>query len=330
MNTASPSKRRALAPVDANTRSPLGAARLSPSKLDLSKAKTNLGPSLVQSRPIKRPIEEDYDQENNGVAPDSTKKRRLSEAGAASHVPKNERPPSKEVDENTRPRSVSPEDPSIFDNSTIENSQVTVISEPDVETTTSHAAAAATAESRPRQGSMTREEARQKAEILRLRLGLASYKVRTNQADVPLEKLQVRPIRGKFPRPISSMVLSLPPLPAASSPRNMTTMSRKQPEKKRSDSPVRTAGPSPRRVLPTAPSQRRESGASAPRCAETAADKSPAGKREPEQTLPPPAGLNTPERRAAEREDAVSDSELGGAAEGLLSLSQSSPASVLK
>ena len=30
----------------------------------------------------------------------------------------------------------------------------------------------------------------QKAEILRLRLGLASYKVRTGQTDVPLERLQ--------------------------------------------------------------------------------------------------------------------------------------------
>ena len=34
----------------------------------------------------------------------------------------------------------------------------------------------------------------QKAETIRLRLGLAAYKVRTGQTDVPLEHLQVRPI----------------------------------------------------------------------------------------------------------------------------------------
>lgn len=40
---------------------------------------------------------------------------------------------------------------------------------------------------------------RQRAEILRLRLSLATYKVKTNQADVPLEKLQVRPVPGMTP-----------------------------------------------------------------------------------------------------------------------------------
>lgn len=39
----------------------------------------------------------------------------------------------------------------------------------------------------------------QKAEILRLRLGLASYKLRTGQTDVPLERLQIKPIPGRAP-----------------------------------------------------------------------------------------------------------------------------------
>lgn len=39
----------------------------------------------------------------------------------------------------------------------------------------------------------------QRAEILKLRLSLATYKVKTNQADVPLEKLQVRPVPGMTP-----------------------------------------------------------------------------------------------------------------------------------
>lgn len=36
----------------------------------------------------------------------------------------------------------------------------------------------------------------QKAEILKLRLSLATYKVKTNQTNVPLDKLQIRPVPG--------------------------------------------------------------------------------------------------------------------------------------
>ena len=36
----------------------------------------------------------------------------------------------------------------------------------------------------------------QKAEILRLRLGLASYKLKTGQTDLPLDQLQMRPLPG--------------------------------------------------------------------------------------------------------------------------------------
>jgi hypothetical protein len=42
--------------------------------------------------------------------------------------------------------------------------------------------------------SLTREQAREKAEILRLRLGLASYKLRTGQTSVPLADLQLKPL----------------------------------------------------------------------------------------------------------------------------------------
>ncbi|KAI6783946.1 whi5 like domain protein [Emericellopsis cladophorae] len=41
---------------------------------------------------------------------------------------------------------------------------------------------------------LTREQARERAEILRLRLGLASYKVRTGQTNVPLEDLVQKPL----------------------------------------------------------------------------------------------------------------------------------------
>lgn len=48
---------------------------------------------------------------------------------------------------------------------------------------------------------------KQKAEILKLRLSLATYKVKTNQTDVPLDKLQIRPVPGMArPRtPLPSM-----------------------------------------------------------------------------------------------------------------------------
>ncbi|KAI1735560.1 hypothetical protein F4680DRAFT_302350 [Xylaria scruposa] len=315
MNTTSPIKRRALAPVDANTRSPLGVSRLS--QLNVPKSKMTLGSKLVEPSTLKRPIQ----HEGNRETPNSAKKRRLSDARTESHSPRHERPVLKVVDNTHRPRSVSPEDSSLFDSSTIDNSQVTVISEPDADTT----AAPPATENRPRQGSMTREEARQKAEILRLRLGLASYKVRTNQLDVPLERLQVRPLAGKFLRRAPATVL-LPPS-QATSPRSiaLAAMSRSN-EEKRLSSPARIEGASSQAMLPTATLQRRETGDS---IAGAEVDKSPIRIREPEQTLPP-AYLNTPQRRLVETEDALSDSERGGAAEGLLSLSQSSPASTLK
>ncbi|KAI8953938.1 hypothetical protein F4801DRAFT_596635 [Xylaria longipes] len=277
-----------------------------------------LGTSLVEPSTLKRPIEQD----NDGEAPDSAKKRRLNDARAESHSPRNERPVVKDVNDIQRLRSVSPEDSSVFDNSTIDNSQVTAISEPDVDTTV----APPVAENRPRQGSMTREEARQKAEILRLRLGLASYKVRTNQADVPLERLQVRPWPGRrLPRQTPAAGL-LPPS-QATSPRSiaLAAMSRSNGEKRLS-SPARIERPLPQPVLPTASLRREESGSSV---AGVDVDKSPTRRPKPEQT-PSPACLNTPQRKLIETEDALSDSELGGAAEGLLSLSQSSPASTLK
>ncbi|KAI1429349.1 hypothetical protein F5Y12DRAFT_482271 [Xylaria sp. FL1777] len=316
MNAASPNKRRALAPLDANTRSSLGAPRLSPSKLDLLESKMTLGTSPIKPNALKRPIEQGGDRE----MPGSVKKQRFSDARAEPLSSQNEMPLQKEADDTLRPRSTSPEDLSLFDNSTIENSQVTVISEPDVETT----AAPAVTENRPRQGSMTREEARQKAEILRLRLGLASYKVKTNQTDVPLERLQVRRVPGRLIKQTPPAVLS--PALQPTSTQSLAAIS-KRGEAQRLSSPARIERECRRTVVPQAPlPSRRESSSSAP-CAD--ADKSPKRIKEPEQTLPPEI-LNTPQQKLAEKDDRFSDNELGGAAEGLLSLSQSSPASTLR
>ncbi|KAI3337383.1 hypothetical protein HD806DRAFT_37500 [Xylariaceae sp. AK1471] len=314
MNTTSPSKRRALAPLDANTRSPLAAPRLSPSKLDLPKTKTAMGTSPTKPGTIKRPIE----QENGQEAPGSAKKQRLSGGGSEQLSSRNERPTQKEVDDTPRPRSTSPEDSSVFDNSTIDNTEITVITEPDVES-----AAPAVAENRLRPRSMTRDEARQKAEILRLRLGLASYKVRTNQADVPLERLQIRPLPGRFLKQTPSAV-SLPPL-LKTPPRTIAKSPRDE-EKALSDS-EKSEGAFSRRALPTAPSQRRTEPSSSISHAEV--DKSPVRGQEVEPTFPP-ASLNTPMRQLADDDDELTDSGRGGAAKGLLSLSQSSPASSLK
>ncbi|KAI0808461.1 hypothetical protein GGR55DRAFT_651521 [Xylaria sp. FL0064] len=250
MNTTSPSKRRALAPLDANTRSPLGTSRLSPSKLGLSKPKMISAASPVKSNPIKRPMEQGGDLETPG----SAKKRRVSETRPEPLSSRNEKPLQKEVDNTPRPRSTSPEDPSLFDNSTIDNSQVTVISEPDVETAVTPAVAPAATGNRPHLGSMTREEARKKAEIIRLRLGLAGYKVKTNQTDVPLDKLQVRPLPGRVTKPTPPTILS--PASRATSTQCKTAIPRKD-ETQRLSSPARIERDTRRTALPPAPSPSR-------------------------------------------------------------------------
>ncbi|KAK4244175.1 hypothetical protein C7999DRAFT_17542 [Corynascus novoguineensis] len=93
----------------------------------------------------------------------------------------------------TRPRSASPDTPSVFDNSAVDNSQVTILTEPDATGPAPAPGLAAAPLPAPRtRPRLTREQAREKAEILRLRLGLASYKVRTGQTDVPLDRLEAR------------------------------------------------------------------------------------------------------------------------------------------
>ncbi|GAB1320736.1 hypothetical protein MFIFM68171_10946 [Madurella fahalii] len=88
---------------------------------------------------------------------------------------------------------------SVFDTSAAAND--TTLTEPDLHANPAPVTATATAPpprpttiTAPQRRSpaprLTRDQAREKAEILRLRLGLASYKVRTGQTDVPLERLQ--------------------------------------------------------------------------------------------------------------------------------------------
>ncbi|KAK0629832.1 hypothetical protein B0T17DRAFT_200416 [Bombardia bombarda] len=157
----------------------------------------------------------------------------------------------------SRQRSASPAASSIFDSSAmLSTSQDTTITEPDAELllqATAAAAAATTAAGPPvrrRTGSrLTREEAREKAEILRLRLGLANYKVRTGQTDVPLERLQMRRLSGSGGTYPSATTTSLPPLRSSAG----VQASQSSPLDRQSYTGSSSSSSSSRRPLPSAP-----------------------------------------------------------------------------
>ncbi|KAM0818480.1 hypothetical protein AB5N19_04292 [Seiridium cardinale] len=162
----SPTKRRVLAPLDANAQSP---ASIKTSKLGQGK------PLLPRDRnsPTKRSVD---------AADESAPKRQRILASSLDPAMAIESTPAKQ----DRDCSASPEPSSVFDNSIVDTSQATCATEPDTD------ALVPSPPRPPRRPTITREEARQKAEILRLRLGLAGYKLRTGQENVPLERLEVR------------------------------------------------------------------------------------------------------------------------------------------
>ncbi|KAF4964359.1 hypothetical protein FSARC_7726 [Fusarium sarcochroum] len=164
-STSSPTKRRALAPLDANA---LGTPK------DLFK------PTLGHS-PVKMAIE--------------GRKRLLDIEGSA--------PAGKKAclgrDEDASERSASPDVSSVFDTSANDASWATTTSDHD--TATAAPTATATTEQTTQQSpTLTRQQIRQRAETLRLRLSLANYKVRTGQTTVPLSELQQRPLPRESPR----------------------------------------------------------------------------------------------------------------------------------
>ncbi|KAM0482288.1 hypothetical protein ACHAPX_002804 [Trichoderma viride] len=116
-------------------------------------------------------------------------KKRTAEEGRQEGA--DESPETKKacVDGAARSRSPSIEASSLFDTSAGDASWATAPTEPDTAMATADTPLVAT---RPR--AMTREQAREKAEILRLRLGLAGYKLRTGQTTIPLSELQRRPL----------------------------------------------------------------------------------------------------------------------------------------
>lgn len=344
--TVTPTKRRVLGSIDVNIQMSPRSSKVSGSPLKKVTSREGTAtvprhaspsprkPSSKQATPKKRPLEGG----RGSVQPVS--KKLCSEFTAATttevSAPANVKPVQKhaavqDVDEDepsaSQPtagrRSISPDTSSVFDTSGMNTSQDTTITEPDTDApitiTTTATAPASTPSSvtetpsslppppPPPRRVPTREEFRQKAEILRLRLSLATYKVKTGQTDVPLDKLQVRPVPG--------MARHRTPLPSMSA----HTIQRSTPAQQwyRSLTP-----PGSRDVVAAVAAAAEEEGASH--------DKAAGKPSAPEKNvLPLPSVLSTPRKRRnddEEEEARLTSSALrGGAAKGLLSLSQGSP-----
>ncbi|KAJ6446667.1 whi5 like domain-containing protein [Purpureocillium lavendulum] len=182
---ASPTKRRAaLAALDANAMSAASPRLIGGGKDTAAVVKAVSSPAALWSASAALAVgakraaaaDRDDDATSLGLSTLSAKKPRLDEDALQHH-------------QQRVSRSHSPDSVSVFDTSAGEgdSSWATAATEPD------HVAAAMLARPRPR-SSLTREQAREKAEILRLRLGLASYKVRTGQVAVPLADLRHLPL----------------------------------------------------------------------------------------------------------------------------------------
>ncbi|TDZ65056.1 hypothetical protein CTRI78_v003801 [Colletotrichum trifolii] len=129
----------------------------------------------------------------------------------------------------SRAASPSPDVSSVFDSSAMDTSQnTTLLTEPDTEQTRTLPP--------PRQKRLlTREEARQKARILRLKLGLANYKLRTGQEDVPLDMLQMKPLPGHETKMRALPTVTVQPPSSRDGPSEKQTEESKEPEDTRQD-----------------------------------------------------------------------------------------------
>ncbi|EFX00111.1 Nrm2 [Grosmannia clavigera kw1407] len=246
---ASPVKRRALAPLDANTTvsSPLPAKNgLVGSKPLLRGVEAAPGlsmqsvceaprthtsapaPEQPSSTAQKRSLPPDDPEDKDRPTTSTPKKVCLDvhvPAGDACSVGSVSEPASA----NRRHCSMSPCPSSVFDNSgIIEISQTTNVTEPNVQATR------ATEPHTP-----TREQSRRRAEILKLRLGLASYKLRTGQVSVPLDQLRIMQPTSQLARSQSfnslnsnSRAQSRPRilLPMSPKPKQATRRSNEQPQ----------------------------------------------------------------------------------------------------
>lgn len=158
---------------------------------------------------------------------------------------------------------------------------------------------------------LTVSDEKQKAEILKLRLSLATYKVKTNQTDVPLDKLQILPMPG--------MARQRTPLPSMSA----HTIERTTPAQYwYRSSARRSSSYAPINHHLTEDSDKDEDDIDIP-------DRNAAEEEDLEalpKLSPSEAALTTPRknRSEADEEKLTSSALRGGAAKGLLSLSQGS------
>lgn len=258
-----------------------------------------------------------------------------------------------------RQRSTSPDASSVFDNSITENShdttQDTAITEPDVVlASTMRASSRPMTREEARQVStrpnlprwpietcssllqesvaalMLRDSAderppvastSQKAQILRLRLGLANYKVRTGQMDVPLERLQMRPVQGQG----QGSTLSAASRPTSARPEaSLSSQSSQESLREGVDAAAVAMEKEEERVgKALAPGVTATATA-----ALTIAPRLPLGSLSPEKNALPrsTSAANTPQNRRLQNEDdeqRLNSSALrGGAANGLLSLAR--------
>ncbi|KAG9257216.1 uncharacterized protein F5Z01DRAFT_648036 [Emericellopsis atlantica] len=161
-----PAKRRVLGALNPN-------ANLSPRPSPLSKS---IFPSPTTASPVK--AKSPLKRSVATVAVDSSPKRARVEVRPSIEEKacywRRDNADMAQNDTTTRSRTGTPDESSLFDEG------VTWVS-----STTPGTSPART---------LTREQARERAEILRLRLGLASYKVRTGQTNVPLEDLVQKPL----------------------------------------------------------------------------------------------------------------------------------------
>ncbi|KAH7354155.1 hypothetical protein B0T11DRAFT_320960 [Plectosphaerella cucumerina] len=197
MDPTTPAKRRALAPLNANAMSPVPKLGLKPTMQQAGRSPTKGVSGLKRAFQVggendtenvvaKKQCHEPARATTTVQRSMSTEGQRTTDEVVKEPMTHADPPRARQETQQHRPRSTSPDASSVFDNSLTDTShdaaEDTALTEPD-----------ATPAPRPRR-IMTREEARQNAQILRLRLGLANYKVRTGQTDVPLERLQVRPV----------------------------------------------------------------------------------------------------------------------------------------
>ncbi|KAJ9134448.1 hypothetical protein NKR23_g10130 [Pleurostoma richardsiae] len=332
----SPSKRRALAPLSVNAPSPNSKAHLKQGKqptaspLKLHRDVRPLFAAEVSSDPKKRTLA----PAGNDLQP--AKKPRLEEPASALRrsmaeanltVVEDCEEVSPDNSQTARQQSASPDASSIFDSSgldsTLDTSQATAVTEPDMEGADVFSLASLPP-LQPRR-IPTREESRQKAEIIKLRLTLASYKLRTGQADVPLEQLQMRPYPSAGRRvavPIAGTHMVQPPSSASHSESQITTLS--------SQITAAAASGEQERLAETDGDKNMDKVHAAE---EDSEGEDVDGRPDPsivspeKQLLPrmPSSAAYTPQRRRIEAADErlTSSALRGGAASGLLSLSRS-------